>query len=242
MTTKSGKLISKTPTKEIVIDMDKVADSSEKESEKPPFYYAEESQQKRFRCSCDAFNDILGRFGYCCRCGEYNGIVELRSDIKRIKLECKSENYGGCLRDAVASFDSTLKNYLSQLIERVPMTDQRKRHWSNKPLYNLELVNQKLKEHFDINIFSNFDQEDIKFIKKMFHRRHIYEHKGGVVDQKYIDNSKDKSVRLGQSIHETNGSISKTFELILKMGENFHKDFHSIFPITRTQRPCCTKI
>ena len=221
-------------TKGFLIDMDKVADFSEKESEKPPFYYAEESQQKRFTCSCNTFNDILGRFAYCCRCGEYNGVVELKSDIELIKSKYKSGNYEDCLRNAVSSFDSILKHYLNQLVKRTPMTDRRKKCW-NRTFHNLKSIHKSLKEHFDIDIFSNFGEEDINFMKKMFHKRHVYEHKGGVVDQKYINDSEDKSVRLGQSIHETNDSISKALELILKMGENFHKGFHSIFPITRSQ-------
>jgi hypothetical protein len=44
-----------------VIDMDAVADAAGKDVEKPPFYYAEQSQQKQFNCSaCGEFNDILG--------------------------------------------------------------------------------------------------------------------------------------------------------------------------------------
>ena len=51
-----------------VIDMDAVADAVGKDSEKPPFYYAEQSQQNKFSCNaCEGFNDILGRFGHCSR-------------------------------------------------------------------------------------------------------------------------------------------------------------------------------
>jgi hypothetical protein len=54
-----------------VIDMDAVADAAGKDVEKPPFYYAEQSQQKQFNCSaCGEFNDILGRFAYCSVCGD----------------------------------------------------------------------------------------------------------------------------------------------------------------------------
>jgi len=60
-----------------VIDMDAVADAARKDVEKPPFYYAEETQQNRFTCSsCGEFNDILGRFAYCCVCGTRNDLQE----------------------------------------------------------------------------------------------------------------------------------------------------------------------
>src|ERR1700730_1667261 len=52
---------------EYVIDLDAVADAADASvGEKPPFYYAELSQQNRYVCkACDGFNDILGTFGYC---------------------------------------------------------------------------------------------------------------------------------------------------------------------------------
>src|SRR5262245_24047384 len=50
-----------------VIDMDPVADQvATKPGERPPFYYAERSQQNHFTCNvCGASDDILGRYGYC---------------------------------------------------------------------------------------------------------------------------------------------------------------------------------
>lgn len=63
---------------EYSIDMDAVADAVGKEAEKPEFYYAEESQQKKFFCSaCGEFNDILGNYGFCSGCGTRNDYDEL---------------------------------------------------------------------------------------------------------------------------------------------------------------------
>jgi hypothetical protein len=60
---------------EYTIDMDAVADAAGKDTEKPPFYYAEESQQNQFTCeACGGFNDILGQFGYCSTCGTRNDL------------------------------------------------------------------------------------------------------------------------------------------------------------------------
>src|SRR5690348_17991901 len=37
--------------------------------------------------------------------------------------------------------------------------------------------------------------DEISFVKRMFHRRHVYEHKGGEADAKYIQDSGDTEVR-----------------------------------------------
>jgi hypothetical protein len=64
---------------ETVIDMDAVADAVGKEGEKPAFYMSDESQQRKFTCgACDEFNDILGRFGYCSRCGTRNDLTDFK--------------------------------------------------------------------------------------------------------------------------------------------------------------------
>jgi len=64
----------------------------------------------------------------------------------------------------------------------------------------------------------------------MFCRRHVYEHNGGEVDQRYLDASGDKSVRLKQHIHETKEAAHKLLGSLLKMARNIHNGFHEIFP------------
>jgi hypothetical protein len=57
----------------------------------------------------------------------------------------------------------------------------------------------------------------------------VYEHNGGEVDEKYIKDSEDCSVRPKQVIYETESSVRKLADLILKMAENFNDNFHSIY-------------
>jgi hypothetical protein len=62
------------------------------------------------------------------------------------------------------------------------------------------------------------------------HRRHVYEHNGGGVDEKDIADSGDTSVRLRQEIHESQASTHRIIGFVAKMAENLHSDFHDIFP------------
>jgi len=64
----------------------------------------------------------------------------------------------------------------------------------------------------------------------MFHRRHVYEHNGGVVDEKYLKDSGDTSVRLRQTIRENQASAHRIIGLVAKMGQNLYDAFHDIFP------------
>jgi len=64
----------------------------------------------------------------------------------------------------------------------------------------------------------------------MFLRRHIYKHNGGQVDQKYLDDSEDTSVKLGQAVRESPDAIFRLTGLILKIARNLHDGFHELFP------------
>lgn len=218
---------------EHLIDMDPVADAVGKDCEKPPFYYAEESQQKQFACpACGAFNDIIGKFCYCSACGTRNDLHELETDLLP-KLRGRANAGGGyesCVADAVAAFDTFVAQYAKELVRRVPLRSARKSRMQRMRFHDLQVTGSELKAGFDIDILDGLRPDDIEFATLMFHRRHVYEHNGGVVDEKYIKDSGDTTVRLRQEIHESQASAHRIIGLIAKMAENLHNGFHDIFP------------
>jgi hypothetical protein len=217
---------------ECIIDMDAVADAVGK-SDKPPFYYAEESQQNKFICSaCGSFNDILGRFGYCSVCGTRNDLQELSTvTIPRLRDRINTQKAcEDCVRDAVSVFDTFVDQIVVQLLQRVPMTQKRKKRFDRRRYHNLQSVATDLKETFDIDILDGLNPSEIEFAALMFHRRHVYEHKGGEVDEKYIADSGDTSVRPKQALHETIQSANRIVGIILHMAQNLHNKFHEIIP------------
>jgi len=139
------------------IDMDAVADSVGKDSEKPPFYYAEESQQNKFTCdACGGFNDILGTFGYCSVCGTRNDLMEFETNSisnVRVRINKFSGPFEDCVRDIVASFDSFVGQYVNQLLQRVPLTKRRQAMFK-KRFHNLKVTATELNTAFDIDILA----------------------------------------------------------------------------------------
>ncbi len=72
--------------------------------------------------------------------------------------------------------------------------------------------------------------DDVEFAELLFHRRHVYEHKGGEADEKYIQDSGDTSVRPKQLLHETVESAHRITGLVERMATNLHRGFHEILP------------
>lgn len=212
--------------------MDAVADAAGKDTEKPPFYYAEEAQQKRFSCSaCGEFNDILGRFCYCSTCGTRNDLHELENVILvniRSSIN-EAAAHGRRVAEAVGAFDTFVRQYARQIVQRVPMRAARKARLEKMAFHNLATVAAELKATCDIDPLEDLSATDVAFASLMFHRRHVHEHNGGVADEKYLEDSCDATVRLNQEIRETRENAHKIIGLVARMARTVHEGFHDIF-------------
>lgn len=220
---------------EVVIDMDEVADAVAKDpQDRPAFYIAEESQQHKFTCrACEEFNDILGRFGYCSGCGTRNDLAEFE-DATVVGIRDRI-NKGApphdCVRDSVAAFDTFVAQYAKQLARHVPMTTRRIDRLTRHSFHDLDEVRSLFKEWFDIDICSGLKDGEIAHAKLMSYRRHVYEHNGGEVDQKYLEKSGDTSVRLKQVIRETQESAHLLLNALVRMARNLHVGFHELIEV-----------
>ena len=148
---------------DFVVDMDRVADMVGKDCEKPKFYYAEESQQNKYKCpSCGDWNDILGRYGYCSCCGTHNGVYQLELKIESLRERITATHlYETCAKDIVTAFDSFARKISKQLAKRVPMTSSRRSVWERRLFHNLKPCADDLAAVFDIHIFKGVKPADI---------------------------------------------------------------------------------
>ena len=95
---------------------------------------------------------------------------------------------------------------------------------------------EDLKTLFGIDLFEGLEAGDVEFVRLTFHRRH--EHNDGEVDQTYLDDSEDTSVRSKQSLRETSDSVFRTTEPILRMaGYRLTPRHHCWRGLDLNQRP-----
>ncbi|MGC2519606.1 MAG: hypothetical protein WA373_10950 [Burkholderiales bacterium] len=215
---------------ETVIDMDAVAAAVASE-EKPQFYYAEQRQQNQFTCTaCNGQNDILGRYGFCSLCGTHNGLEELQADLARARTRIDAgESYEGALSDIVSAFDSYARQ-LAKRLAQIPMRRQRREALETRLFHNIKPRAAELKAWFDVDLFDHLSDADIEFVHRMFCRRHVYEHNGGEVDERYMKESGDTTVRPKQHLRETAESAGRLADLVEVIGKNLKVGFDDIFP------------
>lgn len=70
----------------------------------------------------------------------------------------------------------------------------------------------------------------VAFLKRIFLRRHVYEHNGAEVDQVYLEKSGDTTVRLKQHISETVESVHQLLGNLDRMVRNLQEGFHELLP------------
>lgn len=216
---------------EVVIDMDALADLVPGEA-RPDFYYPSIVQQTRFKCiKCDSFNDIRGRYGYCANCGWRNNrsTVEAALASLREKLNNGMIEPSDAVKQAVSEFDSAARNFVDELEARSPMKESRRNELQNLLFHGIDQAEALLRSMFGID-FMKPVASDRDFVKRMFLRRHVYEHDGGVATARYVRESGDTTIAEGELIRETKENAHNLMSSLNRMTAAFDEDFHELFP------------
>jgi hypothetical protein len=217
---------------EHLIDLDAVADAAGKDIEKPKFFYAEQVMQHKWTCeACGSVQDILGKYGFCSSCGTRNDLLVVRVALKRIRERVDaSGDLVSSLKDIVTEFDSAARAIAKRLAFMVKMKPGRKAELDRMLFHNIKQRAEEMRQWFGIDLFKGVRPDDVAFVTKMFARRHVYEHNGGEVDKRYIEETGDQTVKPKQLIRETRDSVLATIAVVDTMMANFHMQFHEIFP------------
>lgn len=216
------------------INMDELVDA-DKERPKPEFYYISEAQQTKFKCShCEAFNDIRGRFAYCSNCGWRNSAQMTCEALDKLRQRVNGREVepSDALRNAISTFDACCRDLSAQVATHIPMTTGRRESLKRELFHRMDSpAITTLKQCYEIDILRGIGGQ-LGFLKRSFGRRHLFEHNGGVVDEKYVSDTQDETVRVGQLVREDQANANRLIGLIQKMIENFDTDFHVLFPPT----------
>ena len=236
---KGCEAVSPDSTSEIVIDMNAVADAVS-DKPRPDFYYTSTTQQTEFRCTeCNSYNDIRGRYGYCSSCGCRNTAESQRKVLEEVRGQLVKGVLSpmDAVKKAVSEFDSAARDYVEQFISRVPMKVSRRNQLEQLLFHNLDKFDEIINSFFGINLLKGMEA-DREFTRKMFLRRHVYEHDGGVASVRYVRESGDQDVEEGTLIRETAENTHRLIGCLNRMIKTFDTDFNEIFP----PEPFCIQI
>jgi hypothetical protein len=93
---------------------------------------------------------------------------------------------------------------------------------------NITKASSSIKEWFDIAFLDGIKEVDQEFLKRCFNRRHLIMHNAGRVDDEYLRNTEDSSVKLHQVVRIRSKEIPRLLELLRKTARNLFVGFESI--------------
>lgn len=223
----------------LTIDLDKLAD--ELPENKPAWIYSEERQQNSYDCptpDCKTCYDILGEYAGCPTCGRRNSLQVFERHIAEVEdqfnkaeasltdrqeREVEWEKLSRCISD----FEAMARDLQGQL-SLLPAAPKRKKEIEGMSFQNILKANENLQNWFGFDILFRFPDDDKAFLNRMFNRRHVLTHNGGRIDQEYLDNTGDTTVRLNQKIVVRSKEIRRLIPLLRTVAQNFFKAFESI--------------
>lgn len=150
----------------------------------------EKRVDSEIECSeCKAKFQVYGIFGYCPLCN-YDNIVIYDTNISIIlsaidNATDKNRELRHAYNDLVSTFEDFCK----------------KRNKSQKKynFQNLESVDNFFRDNYGINFFEKLNDDEALTIKRLFQKRHVYQHNKGIIDQKYISIIPEDISLLGQT-------------------------------------------
>lgn len=221
----------------ITIDFDSIINGLE--SNISGFAYSEEKQQTTFKCDkCNVAIDIIGIYGYCPRCGKRNSYQILTKNIEflqervsnprysKIDREKRESEWGDIIKNLVSEYEAFCNDIVNEIV-KIPMTPRQKNDIKQISFQNLKSSTEKLKRYFEIDMLEGVSEVDKKFINTIFNKRHLLTHKNGIVDDEYLTNTGDASVKVRQKIRIRSAEVQRAINLVEIISNNLFEAFES---------------
>lgn len=205
-----------------------------KQGPKPPLrYYRERALETEVVCDqCTLRYSVFGVFGFCPDCGCHNSrqILDKNLDlaVKVIELaenapspDLKENLIQNALEDVVSSFDGFGRELLRAHAARA--TDPEKA--AGVSFQSLAGADRSLQTLFGASLQSLTTPDEWKQMVRGFHKRHVIAHKGGVIDEKYVEQSGDETAIERRKVRVTADEVRALVAAVRKLGEGLWRYF-----------------
>ena len=159
---------------------------------------------------CETEFQVFGIFGFCPNCGEEN-IMIYDANIKIIKREFeKSNNPNRSLRHAYKDLVSTFEFYCKSAANKLDIG-----YTNFQEIKGTRKLFKKSEHKIDIYIGIS-DSEKID-VKRVFQKRHAYEHNGGIITDRYIKEIPEDRNLLGEKAELSYEEFQKGSDIVKKL-------------------------
>jgi len=181
--------------------------------------HLEKQVDTEIECSiCSTKFQVYGVFGFCPGCSEDNVMI-YEANLKIILSEINSSsNPRRALRHAYKDLVTTFELYCKRVSRIYKLGEAR--------FQNLKDTKKFFKKH-ELDIYHEISHAEKIVIKRIFEKRHAYEHGSGEITAKYIKNVPEDSRLLGEIAKLSIEEFSEGVEIIKKVIENIRNKYSS---------------
>jgi hypothetical protein len=153
--------------------------------------YSEKPVDTELVCpECEFRFQVFGIFGYCPKCRTENLKIYDANLAIILREIADSQEPNRALRHAYSDLVSTFEQFCRK--KAASFTQETTR------FQNITDTRDFFKKQINKNIFDGISEDDQRTIRRVFQKRHLYEHDGGIVNEKYIQIMPEDKKLLGQ--------------------------------------------
>jgi len=193
----------------------------------PIRHYCERQLETEVVCEkCTLRYMIYGVFGFCPDCGVHNSPQILKKNLELIEktlafAEIQEPSLtqmlvANALEDCVSAFDGFGRETCRVFAQKA--TDATKA--TNLSFQSISRARQRVSALFGLGIAHGVDAQQWALLLRCFQKRHLLAHTMGVVDQAYIDETRDPSAVVGRKIEIRPVEVRSLVEALRKVGEH----------------------
>jgi hypothetical protein len=188
--------------------------------------YRERTLETNVCCSNFTLDySVYGIFAFCPDCGTHNSLQILQKNIDLLRkqllladaqdeADLKRHLIEDALENCVSSFDGFAREACRIAGCRSADAGQ----CENLSFQNLHRAAKRLASLFKVDLTKSVSLAEWNASHIGFMRRHILAHRGGVVDQHYLDETGEARTLLGRRVAVTPADVESLAETVLKLG------------------------
>lgn len=187
--------------------------------------YVEKELETRVECNaCTLKYAIYGVFGFCPDCGAHNSLQILEKNLELAKKgialaennndeDLKSHLVGDALENAVSAFDG----FGRQVVAASAAGSLYETQAAKLTFQNLDATDSRLSSIFGFTLHDGVTIDEWTLLVRCFQKRHLLAHKMGVVDEKYLAATGDRSAIVGRKAGLTAVEVTSLIDAVAKL-------------------------
>jgi len=181
--------------------------------------YKERTTDSELTCPyCDCTFQFYGIFGYCPGCKKENILIYDANATSILQEIGESKNEGRSLRHAYSDIVSTFEIFCKNKAQKITS--------KTTNFQDIYKTRRFFKKYLETDILEDLTNDQELTFKRIFHKRHIYDHNDGIISEKYARKIPEDKNKLGDkaelSIEEFKTGTEVIRQVLTKVINEIH--------------------